>query len=370
MGAFMVIGLLEPFADALSISSASAGWIMTSYAISYTILSPLLVSLTGNIGRRRVLTFGLSLFGFSCLLAALAPNEWVVYFSRVLAAAGAGLVTPVGSAVAAGLSTPDNRARSLAAVFFGLTLAQIVGVPAGSFLAYTFGWRTAFMVVAVLAIPCVYLLWTRIPAGLNFQATSLKELGAALTNFRIVLAVLFTSTFLGAIYVPFTFLAPLLSEVQGFGRDGVTLFLLLSGIGAVIGNLASGRITDRYGAFTTLLAIAIAQVLLMPVMSFFPIANSLVFLSAVVWAAFGWSVMAPQQSRLLAIAPDKASVVLALNAAAIYLGAAVGSALGAWALTNFGLSSLGWAGSIAAMVAVVHILVSQKISPVHRMTSQ
>jgi len=364
MGAFMVIGIIEPFAEDLQLTSSKAGWLMTSYAIGYAILSPLLVSLTGGIGRRRVLVFGLSLFGFACLLAAVSPNEIFVFLARVLAAAGAGLVTPVGSAVAAGLSAPEKRARSLAAVFFGLTLAQIFGVPVGSYLSYTYGWRTAFYIVAILSLPCIYLLWTRIPAGLKFQATSLRELRETLSSFPIMLSVLFTAAFLGAIYIPYTFLAPLLSEYQGFGRNGIAVVLMLSGVGAVLGNLISGWFTDRVGSYKTLLFIALAQVLLMPVLSLVPVPNIVVFVFALVWAGCGWSVMAPQQSRLLSIAPDKASVVLALNAAAIYIGAAIGSALGASVLEIFSLKALGWAGSIAAFFALLHLIYSQRKSPV------
>lgn len=362
MGAFMVIGLLEPFAEHFTIDAARAGWIMTSYAIGYAILSPVLVSLTGAIGRRRVLVFGLGLFACSCLVAALSANEVGVFIARVFAAAGAGLVTPISSAVAAGLSAPEKRAQSLAAVFFGLTLAQIFGVPLGSFLAYTFGWRSAFYTVALLALPCIYLIWTRIPAGLSFQATSLKELVNALKDIRLMIAVLFTSTFIAAIYVPFTFLSPLLSSIQGFGGNGIALTLMLSGVGAVVGNLISGRLTDKVGPYKTLLCIACAQVVLMPILSLLPLPNAGVFLFAWIWAFFGWSVIAPQQLRLLKMAPDKPSVVMALNAAAIYIGAAFGSILGGWALKNFGLLSLGWVGAAAAVAAVLHIVVSERLS--------
>jgi len=362
MGAFMVIGLLEPFADDLGVSDSKAGWVMTSYAIGYALLSPLLVAATGGIGRRRVLFFGLTLFAVSSLIAAVAQTMAIALIARVLMAAGAGLVTPIGAAVAADLSAPERRAQSLAAVFFGLTLAQILGVPAGSFLAYTFGWRTAFYAVAVLALPCLYLLWTIVPAGLHFKATSLRELGGALTDFPIMLAVLFTSTFLGALYIPYTFLTLMLADIQGFERNGIALVLMLSGIGAVIGNLASGRFTDMFGAYKTLLCISVVQVLLLPVLSYLPVPNLVVFLFALVWAAFGWSVVAPQQARLLSIAPEKASVVLALNAAAIYVGAAVGSAIGGWVLDRMGIHALGWAGSFAAALAVCHIVLSYRKS--------
>ena len=363
MGAFIVIGLLNPIAEDLALTTAAAGWIMTVYALAYAVLSPLLISVTGRVGRRRVLATGLGLFAFANGLASIAPDDVTLNIARVLAAAGAGMFTPVSSAVAAGLSKPERQARALAAVFFGLTLAQVVGVPAGSFVAYTFGWRTAFMVVAALAAPCLWLVWTRVPAGLSFQSVALADLARILSNGPVMLAVLFTTTFIAAVYIPYTYMAPLLSTQMGFERNGITLALLAFGFGAVAGNMVSGITADRIGPFKTLLGLAVAQVALMPVFSVLPLPEVLVLAMIFIWSVCGWSIMAAQQSRLITLAPQAASVVLSLNAAAIYIGAAIGSAIGGVVINGYGLTALGIAGSMAALLAIVHIVLSNWISP-------
>ncbi|KAG1715233.1 Purine efflux pump PbuE [Nymphon striatum] len=259
MGAFMVIGLLGPVSEGLNMTPASAGWMMTIYALAYAVLSPLLVSGTGRIGRRRVLAIGLGLFALANLVAALSTSVSMLLFARIIAAAGAGMFTPIAAAVAAGLSAPEARGRALAAVFFGLTLAQVLGVPAGSWLAYTFGWRVAFFVVVALAVPCIWLIWTFIPSGLSFQAVSLRDLGRTLRNGPIMLAVMITASFLSGIYVVYTYMSPLLSGTMGFGRDGITAALLVFGCGAVIGNLVGGRVSDRIGPIRTLTILASLQ---------------------------------------------------------------------------------------------------------------
>ena len=363
MGAFIVIGLLNPIAEDLALTTAATGWIMTVYALAYAVLSPLLISVTGRVGRRRVLATGLGLFAFANGLASIAPDDVTLNIARVLAAAGAGMFTPVSSAVAAGLSKPERQARALAAVFFGLTLAQVVGVPAGSFVAYTFGWRTAFMVVAALAAPCLWLVWTRVPAGLSFQSVALADVARTLSNGPVMLAVLFTTTFIAAVYSPYTYIAPLLSTQMGFERNGITLALLAFGFGAVAGNMVSGITADRIGPFKTLLGLAVAQVALMPVFSVLPLPEVLVLAMIFIWSVCGWSIMAAQQSRLITLAPHSASVVLSLNAAAIYIGAAIGSAIGGVVINGYGLTALGIAGSMAALLAIVHIVLSNWISP-------
>lgn len=363
VGAFVIVGVLEPLGADMNVSTTEAGLLMTVYALAYAVLSPLLVSLTGTIGRRRVMALGLLLFLAAALTSALAPNLLTLNIARIFAAAGAGLFTPVAAAVAAALYPAEQRGRVLAAVFFGLTLAQVVGVPAGSWIAYTFGWRYAFWIVVLLALPCLYLIWTQVPAGLSFQPVSLSDLGTVLAEARMMLAVLFTGTFLGSIYVLYTFIAPLLSETMGYGRNGVTLVLMIFGLGAVAGNLLGGLMSDRLGWRITLTVLCCLQMAIMPIFSLLPLPDPVVLLLSLSWAVAGWSFMAGQQARLIGYAGPRAPVVLALNAAAIYVGAALGSALGAFVIDAFGIKSIGLAAGLCAGLALIHITISAARAP-------
>ncbi|WP_372674420.1 MFS transporter [Aquicoccus sp.] len=359
IGAFLVIGILSPMIADLGVSAARGGWIMTSYALGYAVLSPVLVSLTGGVGRRRVIAGGLVAFALASALSALAPNDIVLNGARVLAAAGAGVVTPVAAAVAAGLSGPERQGRALAAVFFGLTMAQVVGVPVGSFLAYLLGWRAAFGVVAALALPVAVAVWVMIPAGLSFRPVTLRDLRQVLVDARQMAVILFTASFLGAIYVVYTFFSPILTETMGFGRNEMTLALVIYGLGAVAGNLMSGRLSDAIGPFRTLLIVSGSQVILMPVFSVLPLPLWQVYLFLFLWPAFGWSFMAAQQARLMRMAPERAPVLMALNAASIYVGAALGSALGGLVLAGWGMAALGLGGAVTAGWATLHLMATR-----------
>lgn len=366
MGAFLVIGMLGPLARDLSLSAARAGWVMTAYALAYAVLSPLLVSLTGGLGRRRVMALGMGLFGLGALVSALAPSVEALFAARILAAAGAGLTTPVAAAVAAALAAPEARGRVLALVFMGLTVAQVLGVPAGSWVAYTYGWRVAFGLVALLSLAAGAAIWLRVPAGLAFQRVTLGDLGSVLANGRLMLAIAFTAVFLGAIYVPFTYLAPLLEDRMGLSRDGVTAALVVCGLGAVAGNLLGGVLSDRLGPFRTLLILACLQVAIMPLLSLLPVPLPLAMLLFFAWNAAGYAFMAGQQARLVVLAGPQAPVALSLNAACIYVGAAIGAAVGGAVVDGAGLSALGVAGGLAATLAIGAILLSQRLTPVDR----
>jgi predicted MFS family arabinose efflux permease len=363
VGAFVIIGVLEPLGASLGVAPERAGILMTVYALAYAVLSPVLVSLTGHIGRRRVMTFGLVVFLFSAILSAMATSLPMLAVARVFAAAGAGMFTPVGAAVVAGLFPEDQRARVLAAAMFGFTLAQVLGVPAGSWVAYTFGWRFAFWGVVILNLPCIFLIWTFVPAGLKFQPVRLGDLRSILGNGRMMLAIGFTGLFLGAIYVLYTYFTPMLSQMMGMGRDGITFILVLSGIGAVAGNIIGGIMADRLGWYKTLIILCCAQMILMPIYSFLPLAMPGFIVLTVAWSIAGWSFMAGQQMRLIGLAGPMAPVVLALTAACIYIGAAIGSAIGALVIARFGIQGLGIAAAICASFALANLILSARFPP-------
>ena len=250
-----------------------------------------------------------------------------------------------------------------------MTMSQILGLPLGSFIAYTYGWRMAFAVVLLVLIPCLWLIWTIVPRGLSFQPVTLRDLGRVMRDGRLMLAVGFTASFLTAGYVVNTFLAPLLSQNLGWGRDGITLALLVCGVGAVIGNVMGGALSDRVGPARTLTLLCLAQILVLPGFSALPwaggqtemVAGALAMGLLVLWSVFGWSFMAAQQARLIGLAPEAAPVMLALNAAGIYVGAALGSALGGLVLAGFGLGPLGLVAGALMVVALAHLRLSLRL---------
>lgn len=355
MGAFVVIGILTPVATDLHIGPAQAALLMTVYAIVYALSSPLLVALTGRHDRVRVLTAGMAVFCLGALAASLSPSLPAVLLARCGMALGAGLVTPVAASVALALTPLAQRGRALARVFGGLTLAQALGVPLGAWLGYALGWRVAFMVVAVLAAIALVLLAQRLPRGLAVPVATLASLGTVLRTWRLGVAVSFTAWFVAALYGVYTFLAPLLETRYALGRDGVTAVLVVFGVGAVVGNAAGGWLTDRIGPQRTLVLLAASQLVWLPAVTLLPLPLWACTALIGVWSVCGWAFMVPQQARLAGLSPAQVPVLFALNAAAIYGGSSVGSAVGAATLSAAGLAALGPVGAVLAAVALVSL---------------
>jgi DHA1 family inner membrane transport protein len=357
IGAFVVVGALSPLADGLGMSHAEAGMVMSVYAAAYAIASPLAVALTGRLDRRSVILAGMAVYLAAVVLSVFAPNTEVLLAARALSALGAGMVTPVAAAIAVAVSPPSRRGGALAAVFAGFPLAMLAGIPAGSFVGYTAGWRATFaLVVAISAVALAGILW-RVPR-IRTPATTFSGLRYALASPTLMVAVLITASMMAAVWILFTYFAPLLEDRMGYGRNGVTLVLIVYGSGAVVGNLIGGTLTDRIGPPRALGMVAAVSVLVMPLFSFLPMPDLVVAVLAFTWGVAGWAFMVPQQSRLVAIAPESQNVSLALNASAIYVGAALGSTAGGAILAGLGFDALGWFGGLAALGVLAHIFVS------------
>jgi DHA1 family inner membrane transport protein len=360
LGAFVVIGLVSPIATAYGASLDEAGHVMTWYAAAYAVGSPLVTALTGRAPRRAVLAGGLVVFGLGIALGALAPSLLTLDLSRVVVAAGAGLYTPGAAAVTVATAPPEHRATQLSMVFAGLTLAQVIGVPLGTYAGYAYGFQMTFWAVAALALLAAALVYAALPADLPFQPASLKVLGETLAAPSLIGAVLFTTSFVAAIYGVYTYLGPLIEARYGYGRDGVALFLLLFGLAAVFGNFVGGALADRIGPSATLALIGTVQLVMLPTVTIAPLAPLAMAGCVVVWSLAGWSFMTPQQARLVAIAPDRAPVMLALNASALYLGVAVGSAVGGFALRSGGWTAVGATAGLVAALALLHLRVTDR----------
>ena len=326
-GAFFIIGIIGPLSTDLALTKVQAGWIMSAYALGYALSSPVLVSLTGNRPRRDVMLCGIAIFIIASIASAFATGPATLYATRIAAAVGAGLTTPVVAAIAAGSVAPERRGTALSIVFGGMTLSQVIGVPAGAWIGFTFGTRAAFLAAAALCVVAAIGVVLATPRNVPFAPQSLRTLGRTLSRPRDLVAVLLTVTIATSGYIGMTFMGPLAEMRFGMGRDGVALFLFATGVGAFFGNIAGGLLVDRLGATRTLALALIGQAVFAPLLTLVPFGLPLGLLIAFVWSAVGWGFTVPQQARLIGLDPAASGVMLALNAAGIYLGSGVGAGI-------------------------------------------
>lgn len=353
----MIAGLLPAIAADFNSSVATAGQLITIFALAYAIGSPILSALCGGLDRRRLLVMALLAFTVSNLLAALAGSLWQLVAARVLLALSAGLFMPTAYAVAASLVPPERRGRAIAAVTSGMTIATALGVPLGAWIGNHADWRATFVIVAILGLAGVAGLRFGLPAKLPLGASTLAERLAVARRPAVLQALTVTFFWIAAAFVVYTFIAPYLEHTAGIGPDGVSAVLFLFGIGSAIGNAVGGQLTDRIGpvrlqlgalVFLTLALAGLGAAAALPSgQALYAIAPLML-----VWSIAGWAFHPAQTTRLIRLAPEVGMIAASLNASALYGGIAFGSALGTATLSWGGVPALGWVGALSAAIAL------------------
>jgi MFS transporter, DHA1 family, inner membrane transport protein len=326
---YVVAGILPQVAQSFDVTAAAAGQFVTAYSLSYAIATPLLATLTANWSRRRVLVAGLIIFIAGNILTVMQHLFPLALISRAIAGAGAAIVTPAAGAAAAAIVKPEQRGRALALVLAGLSAATAFGAPIGTLVANFGDWRTTIWFVAAIGLVACGLIWISLPALSSPAHMTLRERLAPLTNPGIRAALLTTFVPMFGIFMVYTYISLVFAHATA--GDGARLAMLLSvwGVGATVGILCAGRLSDRFGSRRVInfcLAAAASDFALMPWTSA-GYASALPAMA--VWGMFGWGFVLSQQHRLVSFSPALAPVLIALNASAIYLAVSASSAFGA-----------------------------------------
>jgi predicted MFS family arabinose efflux permease len=343
-GAFVIGGLLNEIAGDLGTSVATAGQLISGYSLALALGAPLLAGLITRFERRTLIVAGLLLFGVLHFVAAAAPGYGSLVIERVLTGVAAAVVTPQSVAAAGSLVPPDRRGRAIGIMFLGFSLSIVAGVPLGTVLGATFGWRVALALIGAVAVGSA--LWIRfvLPAKLPAEAINKQAWRSLAGNAAILWVVATTVLHSAGQFTLYTYFAPAIRE--SLHADTKTIGLLFGWFGAcgVAGNFVISRIIDRAGitrVVTTCLSLMVAAFLLWP-LTVGSLAMTLFV--TLLWGLGGFAIHPSQQARLVALAPALASASVALNLSGTYLGQAIGGGVGGTLLSWTGTSALSWAG--------------------------
>jgi predicted MFS family arabinose efflux permease len=363
-GSLIITGILPQLAAGFHVSVDSAGLLISAFAIAYAIGSPLLSTLLGSVDRKRVLIGAMVVFGLANLGAALATSFQAAMVARVVMALAAGVYMPSANAVAVALVAPERRARAIALVTGGMTVSLILGVPLGTAVVGIGGWHLAFLLVTLFSVLAVIGLVAKLPSGLPRGAASLRQRLDVARRADVLLALATTMLWTTGAFALYTYIAPFLAAHAGIAGPWLSVVLIVSGVGAALGNQIGGIASDRFGPERTLkvvltvLATSLASVSLVALLV--PPATALFVIPAImlVWSGAGWAGHPSQMSRLAAMAPDTTVVALSLNASALYFGIAAGAALGQQTLRHFGTLPLGFVGAACEIAALAVLFIA------------
>ena len=354
---FVIVGLLPTVAADLGIGLPSAGLLVSLYALGVAIGAPVLTALTGKVHRKTLLLSLMALFTLGNLLAWQAPGYGTLVAARVLTGLAHGGFFSIGSSIATGLVPKEKAASAIAIMFTGLTVALVTGVPLGTFIGQHFGWREAFLAVAGLGAIAFVGSLVFVPRRLPHAApASLAAQARVLAEPRLLLVYAMTAVGYGGSFIPFTFLAPILTDMAGLPSGVVGWVMLLYGVSVAAGNLWGGRLADRRGpipALRIIFALLAAVLLLLQLAAPHP---WLVMAVVLLWGAVafgnvpGLQVYVVRQAQQ--VAPGAVDVASALNIAAFNLGIATAAWLGGEIVARAGLMHTPWIGAIVVLFSL------------------
>ncbi|MDK1474057.1 MFS transporter [Streptomyces sp. 549] len=349
---FVMMGLLPNVADDLGTSVPTSGHLVSAYAIGVVIGAPLLTAVGVRVPRKPMLIAFMALFTVGNLASALAPDFGTLLAGRVLAGLPHGAFFGVGAVVAARLVSPERRARAVATMFLGLTVANIVGVPAGTALGQQVGWRATFLVVTVIGLVAMAALAALVPRLPLERSGGLGGELRALRHPQVALGLLTAVFGFAGVFAVYSYLASMMTEVTGFAETSVTWVLALFGIGMTLGALAAGPLTDRalrptlYGSLTAL-------AVLLAAFHFTVHLKWAALATVVLIGAVGFMITTPLQVLVMNKAQQAPTLASASNHSAFNLANAGGAWLGGVAITaGWGWSSPTLVGAVLAVVGL------------------
>ncbi|MER5442941.1 MFS transporter [Streptomyces sp. NPDC002790] len=351
---FVIMGLLPNVADDLHISIPDAGHLVSAYALGVVIGAPLLAAVTARMPRRRVLVGLMALFVVGNAVSAAAPDYHSLMLARFVSGLPHGAFFGVGAVVATSLVAPERKARSVSLMFLGLTIANVVGVPAATAMGQQLGWRATFLAVSAIGLVAIAALLALVPAdhGHAAAAAGLRGELRALKSLPVWLALGTTVAGFGALFAAYSYVTPMLTDAAGFADASVTLLLALFGVGATIGNLMGGRLADhslRRTLFGGLLSLVV-------VLSLFPLLMRTEWSAALAVFLLGMAAFttgSPLQLIVMEKASAAPSLASSANQAAFNLANAGGAWIGGLALAaGFGATSPALTGAALAVLGV------------------
>ncbi|MDP9601123.1 UNVERIFIED_ORG: DHA1 family inner membrane transport protein [Variovorax paradoxus] len=360
---FVIMGLLMQVSTDLHVSITAAGLLISGYALGVAVGAPVLTIATRKLPRKTVLLALMAIFTLGNLACALAPNYEMLMAARVITSLAHGTFFGVGSVVATGLVAPERRASAIAIMFTGLTAATLLGVPAGAWLGLQFGWRSAFWAVTLIGVLAFAVLAVFVPRVKNeAKPAPLRDELGVLARPQVLLGLAMTVLGFAGVFVVYTYIQPLLTQVTGLPESAVSPILLVFGGGLAVGNLLGGKLADRApmaAVFGTLVALAVVLGAMQ-----FTIGTpftAVVFVALLGVASF--ATVAPMQLRVL----EKASgagqnLASSLNIAAFNLGNALGAWVGGVVIDHGpGLRALGWVAALITLVGLAIALWSRSL---------
>lgn len=351
-------GILDLVAADLGVTIGQAGLLITFFALVFAISGPVLLFLTGKMDRKQITFITLIVFLIGNIVAIFSTTYMLLLISRIISAASGALLVVLCLTLASHISEPAYRGRAIGLVVMGISASIVLGLPIGVSLGHAFGWRSPFVLVAILTILLmtgVFLFFGKVPSQ---PPLSLKEQLLALNDKKVLFGHFTTFFFMAGHFTLYGYLTPFVKSTMGFDGTWITIVYFVYGAAAVTGGGVGGFSADRFGIKRTLIAVIILLglcLLLMPQVSLM-----LFWVVLVVWGVLSWAITPPIQSHLIQLSPETSDIQQSLNNAALHFGIAFGTFIGSLVADGFSVEQNAYVGVIFTLFAFGSFLISAR----------
>ncbi|MFA3776649.1 MFS transporter [Bacillus safensis] len=350
---YIITGIIQMVADDLQVTTSAAGLLVTSLALSAAIGAPIVIALTINIDRRKILSWMLIIFTLSNIVTSVSHSFEMVLMTRVLQGISGGTAIVVAMAVATRLVEREKRGTAIGIILMGLSSSLVLGVPIGTFLSSMMGWKALFAAIGLITLIPLIVVYRRIPSMKEQEPVTLGMQLSILKDKRILLAVAVTLFYVGGYSTLFTYLTPFLQESANLSITEISVILLLAGICSFLGSSLGGIAADKKGPIFTIFSGIILQIIMLTLLAF--VTGNLVVMVAVImiWMIATWSTSPAQQLYLVTLVPKSPDIALSVNTSFIQFGFALGSGLGGIVLSRTSILNLSWISAGTVLLALL-----------------
>ncbi|MFB5762550.1 MFS transporter [Paenibacillus medicaginis] len=357
---YIISGILDQIAQTLGVSVAAAGQLITVFSLTYAIGTPILMAITAQLDRRKLLLYALGLFIVANVLSFVLPGFGMFIAARIVMALGAGIVVVTAMSIATKIAAPGKQASALATVIMGFTASLIIGVPIGRVVSSQFGWKAVFLGIALAGMLALIVLALTIPRIKGDEPVPLRKQFALLARPDVALGLGITFFWLGGYSLAYTYISPYLLEVSKLNESLLSVALLVFGISSLIGSKTGGYSADKRGVAFTLIGGMTLHIISLILLTMAHSAVS-IFTFLILWSFAAWTTGPTQQYNLASLVPESSGVMLSLNQSTMQLSMAVGAGLGGVLIEQVSLASVTWFAALGVAIAAVGVVILSRM---------
>ncbi|OIK15984.1 MFS transporter [Bacillus sp. MUM 116] len=353
MAELIVGGILDMVSNGLNISISTAGELITIYSLVFAIASPVLLTVTAKVERKRLLLWTLTIFLIGNILAFISPNFSILFLSRSISAASGSLLVVLSVTIASSIVKEEFRARAIGVIFMGISGSLVLGVPIGLVIGNHFGWRSPFLLIAVLTLVSMAGVYAFLDKIEPKPMISLKQQLQTLKNSKTLSAHLTSALFLTGHLALYAYLTPFLKTTLHLDATWVSIFYFIFGISAVFGGGLGGWLADKWGSkksIITIVAVFAIALFILPNVTF---SITLFVIVMMIWSMLSWAITPAQQNYLIETAPETSDIQQSLNNSALHIGIALGSVIGGMVINQYSVQANASVGGVFIILALL-----------------